>query len=196
MARSSSISTPPATSRPPCGSLGILTSRLLCRPGGGSAIRTVMAIAERMPDVGRRYYERVLENTINRLAAYLDARVNVSARMADRRLPPRGLAIHADLVPSPRCSCPSSSRPPRLPRPSVRPGRHRQRDTDVPGRVSGEGGLTTQPVIASRREESVRVGKAKRAHHSCYHPERWWARCAFAHPHMGTCKSRLSDRQR
>ena len=28
---------------------------LLCRPGGGSAIRTVMAIAERMPDVGRRY---------------------------------------------------------------------------------------------------------------------------------------------
>ena len=30
---------------------------LLCRPGGGSAIRTVMAIAERMPEVGRRYYE-------------------------------------------------------------------------------------------------------------------------------------------
>jgi len=34
--------------------------QLLCRPGGGSAIRTVMAIAERMPDVGRRYYENVL----------------------------------------------------------------------------------------------------------------------------------------
>jgi hypothetical protein len=48
---------------------------LLCRPGGGSAIRTVMAIAERMPDVGRRYYENVLEKTINRLAAYLKARV-------------------------------------------------------------------------------------------------------------------------
>jgi hypothetical protein len=30
-----------------------------------------------MPDVGRRYYERVLENTINRLAFYLDARVKV-----------------------------------------------------------------------------------------------------------------------
>ena len=29
--------------------------QLLCRPGGGSAIRTVMAIAERMPEVGRRY---------------------------------------------------------------------------------------------------------------------------------------------
>lgn len=49
--------------------------QLLCRPGGGSAIRTVMAIAERMPDVGRRYYEHVLENTIGRLAFYLEAHV-------------------------------------------------------------------------------------------------------------------------
>jgi AcrR family transcriptional regulator len=48
---------------------------LLCRPGGGSAIRTVMAIAERMPEVGRRYYEHVLEKNINRLACYLEARV-------------------------------------------------------------------------------------------------------------------------
>jgi AcrR family transcriptional regulator len=48
---------------------------LLCRPGGGSAIRTVMAIAERMPDVGRRYYARVLDKTINRLADYLRAHV-------------------------------------------------------------------------------------------------------------------------
>ena len=48
---------------------------LLCRPGGGSAIRTVMAIAERMPDVGRRYYENVLEKTVNGLACYLEAHV-------------------------------------------------------------------------------------------------------------------------
>jgi AcrR family transcriptional regulator len=48
---------------------------LLCRPGGGSAIRTVMAIAERMPDVGRRYYARVLDKTINRLSEYLKAHV-------------------------------------------------------------------------------------------------------------------------
>jgi AcrR family transcriptional regulator len=48
---------------------------LVCRSGGGSAIRTVMAIAERMPDVGRRYYENVLEKTINRLADYLQAHV-------------------------------------------------------------------------------------------------------------------------
>lgn len=49
--------------------------QVLCRPGGGSAIRTVMSIAERMPDVGRRYYEHVLEKTINRLASYLEAHV-------------------------------------------------------------------------------------------------------------------------
>ena len=48
---------------------------LLCRPGGGSAIRTVMAIAERMPDVGRRYYARVLDKSINRLSSYLKAQV-------------------------------------------------------------------------------------------------------------------------
>ena len=48
---------------------------LVCRPGGGSAIRTVMAIAERMPDVGRRYYLRVLDKTINRLSDYLKAHV-------------------------------------------------------------------------------------------------------------------------
>jgi AcrR family transcriptional regulator len=48
---------------------------LLCRPGGGSAIRTVMAIAERMPEVGRRFYEEVMEKNIARLATYLEARV-------------------------------------------------------------------------------------------------------------------------
>ena len=48
--------------------------QLLCRPGGGSATRTVMAIAERMPDVGRRFYENIIAMTINHLANYLDAR--------------------------------------------------------------------------------------------------------------------------
>jgi AcrR family transcriptional regulator len=46
---------------------------LLCRPAGGSAIRTVMAIAERMPEVGRRYYDEVLEKAIGRFAGYLEA---------------------------------------------------------------------------------------------------------------------------
>jgi AcrR family transcriptional regulator len=48
--------------------------QLLCRPGGGSATRTVMAIAERMPEVGRRFYNNVVAHTIARLAAYLDTR--------------------------------------------------------------------------------------------------------------------------
>jgi len=52
--------------------------QLMCRPRGGSAIRTVMAIAERMPDVGRRYYERVLAQTIDRLAAYLEVHVTTA----------------------------------------------------------------------------------------------------------------------
>ena len=49
--------------------------QLLCRPGGGSSTRTVMAIAERMPEVGQRFYNNVVAMTINRLAAYLEARV-------------------------------------------------------------------------------------------------------------------------
>jgi AcrR family transcriptional regulator len=47
--------------------------QMLCRPGGGSATRTVMAIAERMPEVGRRFYNNVVAHTIARLAAYLEA---------------------------------------------------------------------------------------------------------------------------
>jgi AcrR family transcriptional regulator len=47
---------------------------MLCRPGGGSATRTVMAIAERMPEVGRRFYDNVIAHTIARLAGYLEAR--------------------------------------------------------------------------------------------------------------------------
>ncbi len=54
---------------------GRIYMELLCRPGGGSWIRTVMAIAERMPDVGRRYYANVLEKAVNRLADYLRAHV-------------------------------------------------------------------------------------------------------------------------
>lgn len=56
---------------------------VLCRPDGGSAVRTVMAIAERMPDVGRRFYENVLAHTINRFAGYLDARVKAKELAID-----------------------------------------------------------------------------------------------------------------
>jgi AcrR family transcriptional regulator len=56
---------------------------MLCRPGGGSAIRTVMGIAERMPDVGRRYYARALEQNIKRLAAYLEEHVKTGELAID-----------------------------------------------------------------------------------------------------------------
>jgi AcrR family transcriptional regulator len=55
----------------------------ICRPGGGSSIRTVMAIAERMPEVGRRFYEQVLESRINRLADYLEAHVRAKELAID-----------------------------------------------------------------------------------------------------------------
>src|SRR4029078_9356310 len=49
--------------------------QLLCRPGRGSGTRTVMPIAERMPEVGKRFYENVVAAKIRRLADYLDAHV-------------------------------------------------------------------------------------------------------------------------
>ena len=57
--------------------------QLLCRPGGGSAIRTVMSIAERMPDVGRRFYDNVLARTVNRFATYLEARARLGDLVID-----------------------------------------------------------------------------------------------------------------
>ena len=42
-----------------------------------------MAIAERMPEVGRRFYEKVLEKNISRLAAYLAARLKPDGLVID-----------------------------------------------------------------------------------------------------------------
>jgi AcrR family transcriptional regulator len=60
--------------------------QLLCRPGGGSATRTVMAIAERMPEVGRRFYNNVIAYSIERLAAYLEARTRLGELVIDDHL--------------------------------------------------------------------------------------------------------------
>lgn len=48
---------------------------MMCRPEGGSAVRTVMAIAERMPNLGKRFYENVIAFTIKNLADFLEAKV-------------------------------------------------------------------------------------------------------------------------
>ena len=129
--------------------------QLLCRPGGGSAIRTVMAIAERMPEVGRRFYENVLARTINRLAAYLEARCT-ARRPRDRRLPARGLAIHADV---PGVAVSAVHLPGRA-RALARAHRdsRRQRDADVSGGVSGE---VSETVTASATEAVSLRAKAK-----------------------------------
>jgi AcrR family transcriptional regulator len=56
---------------------------VLCRPRGGSAIRTVMSIAERMPELGRGYYQRVIAHTVGRLASYLRTQVDAGVLNID-----------------------------------------------------------------------------------------------------------------
>ncbi len=56
---------------------------LLCRPEGGSALRTVMAIAERMPEVGRRFYNEVIFHTVQTMAAFLRAKVDAKELVID-----------------------------------------------------------------------------------------------------------------
>ncbi|HUD84889.1 MAG TPA: TetR/AcrR family transcriptional regulator [Xanthobacteraceae bacterium] len=55
--------------------LGAAYVKFLCRPEKASAVRTVIAIADRMPEIGRRFYESGPAVGIARLAAYLAAQV-------------------------------------------------------------------------------------------------------------------------
>jgi AcrR family transcriptional regulator len=55
--------------------VGAAYVRFLCRPEKASAIRTVIAIADRMPEIGRRFYEKGPADGIARLAGYLAAQV-------------------------------------------------------------------------------------------------------------------------
>jgi AcrR family transcriptional regulator len=56
--------------------LGISYGQFLCRPDGPSSTqRTVIAIAERMPEVGRNFYETGPAQGIALLASYLSAQV-------------------------------------------------------------------------------------------------------------------------
>jgi AcrR family transcriptional regulator len=48
----------------------------LCSPSKASSLRIVIAIAERMPEIGKAFYETGPANGINRLASYLKAQVN------------------------------------------------------------------------------------------------------------------------
>jgi AcrR family transcriptional regulator len=55
--------------------LGIAYVKFLCRPEKASAVRTVIAIADRMPEIGKRFYESGPATGIARLTAYIDAQV-------------------------------------------------------------------------------------------------------------------------
>lgn len=55
---------------------GMAYISMLCQPQGGSAVRTVMAIAERKPEIGRRYYGFIVSGWISKLAAYLEAQAH------------------------------------------------------------------------------------------------------------------------
>ena len=129
--------------------------QLLCRPGGGSATRTVMAIAERMPEVGRRFYDNVLEKTIN-------ASPPISRRACAVR---RSLIDDCPLAATQFMQmCQASlflpffpGRPRAFGRAHRRSGR--ERDADVSGGVSGETGLKrgkrpSQLVVHMRAERA------------------------------------------
>ncbi len=55
--------------------LGIGYVQFICRPGRASPLRTVIAIAERMPEVGRRFYEAGPAVGLSQLESYLRAQV-------------------------------------------------------------------------------------------------------------------------
>ncbi|WP_342359533.1 TetR/AcrR family transcriptional regulator [Terrarubrum flagellatum] len=55
--------------------VGVDLALFLCQPRVISAMRVVMGIAERMPELGREFYENGPALSAGRLAAYLDARV-------------------------------------------------------------------------------------------------------------------------
>lgn len=56
--------------------LGEQLARFLCRPGGLSSLRTVIAIADRMPELGAKFYQSGPARGIASLKRYLDAQVS------------------------------------------------------------------------------------------------------------------------
>jgi AcrR family transcriptional regulator len=55
--------------------LGCASARFLCRPGGLSPLRTVISISERMPAIGKRFYETGPATGVARLRRYLEDQV-------------------------------------------------------------------------------------------------------------------------
>ena len=56
--------------------LGLGLTEFVCRPDRGPSLRTVIAISERMPEVGRQFYETGPAFGLGQLTTYLKAQVN------------------------------------------------------------------------------------------------------------------------
>jgi AcrR family transcriptional regulator len=63
--------------------VGFAYVRFLCRPEKASAIRTVIAIAERMPELGRKFYERGPLIGIRKLTDYIAAQVEAGVLVVE-----------------------------------------------------------------------------------------------------------------
>jgi AcrR family transcriptional regulator len=63
--------------------LGFAYIGFLCRPEKASAVRIVIAIADRMPELGRRFYQRGPAAGIAKLAAYIAAQVDAGELVVD-----------------------------------------------------------------------------------------------------------------
>ena len=63
--------------------IGVEFVNFLCRPEKASSIRIVAAIAERMPEIGKAFYETGPGNGIERVKAYLEAQVKAGVLKID-----------------------------------------------------------------------------------------------------------------
>jgi AcrR family transcriptional regulator len=63
--------------------LGTNFVRFLCEPGKASPLRTVIAIADRMPEIGKKFYETGPACGIGMLAAYIKAQVDAGVLAVD-----------------------------------------------------------------------------------------------------------------
>ena len=64
--------------------MGIAFATAMCRVEGLSSLRTVIAIAERMPDLGRAFYETGPAEGARKLKAYLDAQTDAGILNIDK----------------------------------------------------------------------------------------------------------------
>ena len=63
--------------------LGVQYLHFLCNTNKASTLRTVIAIADRMPEIGKAFYETGPKQGIGRVAAYLEAQVKAGILAID-----------------------------------------------------------------------------------------------------------------